>query len=89
MWITIPDFDKGIHDPDSALTRIYYRLNGRDGQRYYHIAANGYQCDSTPESNNPYSCNIAFFPLVPTLGSMLGLAGIDLVYALPLVSQLF
>jgi len=89
MWITIPDFDKGINDPDSALTRIYYRLNGWDGQWYYHIAANGYQCDSIPETNNPHSCNIAFFPLVPMLGSMLGLIGIDLVYALPLVSQLF
>jgi len=89
MWITIPDFDKGINDPDSALTRIYYRLNGWDGQWYHHIAANGYQCDSIPETNNPHSCNIAFFPLVPMLGSMLGLIGIDLVYALPLVSQLF
>lgn len=89
MWITIPDFDKGINDPDSALTRIYYRLNGWDGQWYYHIAANGYQCDSIPESNNPHACNVAFFPLVPMLGSLLGLAGIDLVYALPLVSQLF
>ena len=89
MWITIPDFDKGINDPDSALTRIYYRLNGWDGQWYYHIAANGYQCDSIPESNNPHACNIAFFPLVPVLGSMLGLTGMDLVYALPLVSQLF
>ena len=89
MWITIPDFDKGINDPDSALTRIYYRLNGWDGQWYYHIAANGYQCDSIPESNNPHACNVAFFPLVPMLGSLLGLTGIDLVYALPLVSQLF
>jgi len=89
MWITIPDFDKGINDPDSALTRIYYRLNGWDGQWYYHIAANGYQCDSIPETNNPHVCNVAFFPLVPMLGSLLGLTGIDLVYALPLVSQLF
>jgi hypothetical protein len=89
MWITIPDFDKGINDPDSAFARIYYRLNGWDGQWYYHIAANGYQCDSIPESNNPHICNIAFFPLVPMLGSMLGLTGINLVYALPLVSQLF
>ena len=89
MWITIPEFDMGINDPDSALTRIYYRLNGWDGQWYYHIAANGYQCESIPESNNPHSCNIAFFPLVPMLGSMLGLTGMDLVYALPLVSQLF
>jgi hypothetical protein len=89
MWITIPDFDKGINDPDSALTRIYYRLNGWDGQWYYHIAANGYQCDGIPESNNPHTCNIAFFPLVPMLGSALSLTGIDLVYALPLVSQLF
>jgi hypothetical protein len=72
MWITIPDFDKGINDLDSALTRIYYRLNGWDGQWYYHIAANGYQCTSIPESNNPHACNVAFFPLVPMLGSMLG-----------------
>ena len=89
MWITIPDYDKGINDPNSALTRIYYRLNGWDGQWYYHIAANGYQCDSIPESNNPFSCNIAFFPLVPMLGNLLSLTGLDLVYALPLVSQLF
>ena len=89
MWITIPGYDIGINHPDSALTRIYYRLNGWDGQWYYHIAAWGYQCDSIPESNNPSACNVAFFPLVPMLGRALGLTGIDLVYALPLVSQLF
>lgn len=89
MWITIPDYDIGINDPDSALTRIYYRLNGWDGQWYYHIAAWGYHCDSIPESNNPSVCNVAFFPLVPMLGKALSLTGIDLVYALPLVSQLF
>lgn len=32
MWITIPDYDIGINDPDSAFTRIYYRLNGWDRQ---------------------------------------------------------
>ena len=84
MWITIPDYDIGINDPDSALTRIYYRLNGWDGQWYYHIAAWGYHCDSIPESNNPSVCNVAFFPLVPMLGKALSLIGIDLVYALPL-----
>ena len=89
MWITIPDYDIGINDPDSAFTRIYYRLNGWDGQWYYHIAANGYQCGSITTANNPHTCNVAFFPLMPMLGYALSLTGIDLVYALPLVSQLF
>jgi hypothetical protein len=89
MWITIPDFDKGINDLDSTFSRIYYRLNGWDGQWYYHIAANGYHCESIPESNNPNSCNVGFFPLIPALGYALSLTGIDLVYALPLISQFF
>jgi hypothetical protein len=87
--ITIPDFAKGINDADSPLVRLFYRLNGWDGQWYHHIAAYGYQCSAVPKANDPQVCNVAFFPLVPLLGRLLSLAGIDLVFALPLVSQAF
>ncbi len=92
MWITIPDYAQRLNDPTDLFERVFTRLNGWDGHWYHHIAQNGYQCPGIPESNNPYSCNVSFFPLVPGLGAGLGAGlgylGIDLVYALPLISQL-
>lgn len=88
MWITIPDFPDRLNDTGSMLERVFSRLNGWDGHWYHHIASNGYQCSAIPESNNPYQCNVAFFPLLSMLGAGLGSLGIDLLYALPLVSQL-
>ena len=88
MWITVPDFADRLNDPNSFLERVYTRLNGWDGQWYFHIAQNGYQCPGVPESNNPNICNVAFFPVLPALGALIGKLGIDLVYAIPLVSQL-
>ena len=87
MWITVPDFAERLNDPERFLERVYTRLNGWDGQWYYHIADNGYQCPGIPESNNPFLCNVSFFPLLPALGALLSGLGFDLVYALPLVSQ--
>ncbi len=87
MWITIPDFPARLNDTGSLLERVYSRLNGWDGHWYHHIAANGYRCDGLPENNNPYLCNVAFFPLLPMLGAALERLGIDLLYALPLISQ--
>ena len=87
MWITIPDFVQRLNDGDSLLERIFIRLNGWDGHWYHHIASHGYQCTTIPEGNNPHLCNVGFFPLLPLLGAALGKVGIDLVYALPLISQ--
>ena len=88
MWITVDNFDVEINAPDSAFTRVFNRLLGWDGQWYYHIAENGYICPELPEFNNPFKCNVGFFPLVPALGHIIQLTGIDLIYALPLVSML-
>lgn len=87
MWITIPDFAERLNDMASSLERVFTRLNGWDGQWYFHIAQNGYSCPSIPAGNNPNVCNVAFFPLVPMLGALVSQLGIDLVYAMPLVSQ--
>ena len=87
-WTTIPDFQAQITAPESALTRVYSRLNGWDGQWYYHIAANGYSCAELPQSNNPLVCNLAFFPLAPLIGKALSYTGLSLTFALPLASQL-
>jgi len=88
MWITIPDFAERLNNMDSSLERIFTRLNGWDGQWYFHIAKNGYQCPVMPTSNNPNICNVSFFPLVPVLGALVSQLGVDLVYAMPLVSQI-
>jgi len=88
MWITVPDFANRLNDPGSVLERVFTRLNGWDGQWYFHIAQNGYQCPGIPESNNPNICNVAFFPAVPILGALMSKLGIDLLYAIPLVSQI-
>ena len=88
MWITIPDFPDRLNDTTSMLERVFSRLNGWDGHWYHHIASNGYQCSTVPEGNNFYQCNVAFFPLLSMLVAGLGWLGIDLLYALPLVSQL-
>ena len=88
MWITVPDFAERLNQPNSSFERVYARLNGWDGQWYYHIADQGYRCPEIPPSNNPHLCNLSFFPLVPMLGASLNRLGIDLLYALPLVSQL-
>lgn len=87
MWITIPDFPVRLNDQGDWLERVYSRLNGWDGHWYYHIAANGYHCSDITRGNNPQLCNVAFFPLLPMLGAALAGLGIDLMYALPLVSQ--
>ncbi|MEM7408240.1 MAG: hypothetical protein AAF458_23325 [Pseudomonadota bacterium] len=87
MWITIPDFADRIANSTNYFERIYLRLNGWDGHWYHHIARNDYQCTGIPSNSNPHICNVAFFPLVPFLGSAASQVGIDLVYALPLISQ--
>ncbi len=87
MWITIPEYPARLNDTTDWLERVYSRLNGWDGHWYHHIAANGYHCSDITRGNNPQLCNVAFFPLLPMLGAALASLGIDLIYALPLVSQ--
>ena len=41
MWITIPDFAERLNDMASSLERVFTRLNGWDGQWYFHIAHEG------------------------------------------------
>lgn len=86
-WITIPGYEARLVDPTSVMERAYARLNGWDGQWYFHIAHNGYHCPEIPERNDPNQCNVGFFPMLPLMGSLLHRAGVDLFYALPIVSQ--
>jgi len=88
-WLTIPGFLHQVSHPDDAITRAFYRLNAWDGHWYHHIAENGYVCEHMPEQNNPFICNVAFFPMVSILGKMLSASGMTLVFSLPVSSQVF
>ncbi len=86
-WELVPDYKSKVMS-DNSMERFYSRFSGWDGQWYYHIAKNGYQCRYIGGQNNPYNCNVTFFPLLPKLGAVLyEVLSVPLHYSMQIINQ--